>query len=106
MPLNSQLTKLASSELVRQLPEAELAYLFKHALIQDTAYMSLLKHERTRLHLQVAHALERFYPEHMQEFAGLIGRHFAQAGEREQAAVYLRQAARFLISRSAYLEAT
>lgn len=106
MHLDSQLTELISSELVRRLPEAELAYLFKHALIQDTAYSSLLKHERARLHLQVANALESFYPERRQEFAGLIGKHFALAGERAQAAWYLREAARFSITRYAYLEAT
>ncbi len=58
MELGASLIHLESSDLVRRLREEELAYLFKHALVQDTAQESLLKNERRRLHRLVAHALD------------------------------------------------
>ncbi|HEY6042334.1 MAG TPA: hypothetical protein VIX58_09395 [Anaerolineae bacterium] len=107
MNLDSQLTHLENAQLVRRLLEdKELAFVFKHVLFQESAYQSLLKHERPRLHLQVAYAIERLYPNRRQEFAALLGQHFALAGERAQAVPYLRQAAQFQLTRYAYAEAT
>lgn len=107
MKLESQLARLEDAQLVRQLlDEEELAFIFKHVLMQNSAYESLLKHDRPRLHLQVANAIEQLYPDRVEEFAALLGQHFALGGERDKAVRYLRQAAQFQITRYAYAEAT
>jgi len=81
MNFNSNLNLLESSDLVRRLREEDLAYLFKHALVQDTAYASLLHNERKRLHLFVGEALEQVYPERRAEYAPMLAQHFAEAGD-------------------------
>jgi len=61
--INQQLTHLESTGLVRQAQtHPELEYLFRHALVQDAVYESLLIATRQKLHRQVGEALERFYP--------------------------------------------
>ncbi len=79
--LETQLARLESSELVRRLRDEELTYLFKHALVQDTARASLLMHERKRLHRLVAQTLEELYPERRAELAPLLAQHFGEAGD-------------------------
>ncbi|MDL1895437.1 hypothetical protein FBQ82_04140 [Anaerolineae bacterium CFX7] len=81
MNFNSALNQLESSDLVRRLHEEELAYLFKHALVQDTAYASLLKNERKRLHRAIGETLEREYPHARVENAALLTKHFLEAGD-------------------------
>jgi len=51
-------------------------YIFKHALVQDTAYQSLLKKDRGRLHRAVAEAFERAFPDQLDENAGAAGAAF------------------------------
>lgn len=80
MNLNLQLTQLETAEIVRRSNEPELAYLFKHALTQETTYASLLKRSRHDIHLQVARAIESQYADHLDEFAALLAQHYA-AGE-------------------------
>lgn len=62
--LQRELSRLRESELIYQrgLPP-QASYIFKHALIQDTAYRSLLKSTRQHYHRQIAHALEEQFPE-------------------------------------------
>ena len=77
MNLDSQLAQLESAQLVRRHTDpstgsGELAYLFKHTLVQETAYASLLRQERRRLHRAVAETLERAYPERLDEFAPML----------------------------------
>lgn len=79
--LEAQLSRLETSELVRRLNEADPAYLFKHGLVQDTAYTSLLNQERKRLHLLVGESLEALYPGQRAELAPLLAQHFANAGD-------------------------
>ncbi len=52
--------------------EPELEYLFRHVLVQDAAYASLLKQERRELHRRVADTLIELYPERRGELAGVI----------------------------------
>ncbi len=68
----------------------ELEYLFRHALIHDAAYASLVKFDRIALHREVGEALERLYPDRLasQELASLLGEHFFQAGDDERALKY------------------
>jgi tetratricopeptide (TPR) repeat protein len=83
----------------------ELEYLFRHALIQDTAYESLLKQERRALHRQVGEALEALYPERRGDLAAVLGLHFEQAGAPEQAVKYLIEAGAYAYARNAIVEA-
>jgi tetratricopeptide (TPR) repeat protein len=86
MDLIQPLARLEAIELIRRLNDSlsdagDLAYLFKHALVQDTAYASLLKNERKRLHRLIAETLERVYPDAVTENAALLTKHFAEAGD-------------------------
>jgi tetratricopeptide (TPR) repeat protein len=85
--------------------DPELEYLFRHALVQDAAYDSLLKQERRALHHQVGSALEQLYPDRHTELSAVLARHFEQAGETDKAIEYLAQAAQFAWQRNAITEA-
>jgi len=78
----------ASGLLRRADAEPELEYLFRHALVQDAAYRSLLRQDRRRLHLTVGETLEALYPERLEELAPLLGQHFSEAGEAARALKY------------------
>lgn len=84
-----QLDTLESKGLIKLATvRPELEYLFRHALVQDAAYGSLLKQERRTLHGQVGEALETLYPERMSELALVLAMHFEQAGQTEKAIEY------------------
>lgn len=85
--------------------EPELEYLFRHALVQDAAYGSLLKQERRGLHAQVGRALEELYPDRREELAGVLAMHFEQAGETDKAIDYLVAAGSYGLRRNALREA-
>jgi len=104
--IESQLTTLEVSGLIRlaQL-EPEQEYLFRHALIQDAAYESVLKADRRRLHEVVGRVLEELYADHLDEIALLLGQHFEQAGDEERALQYYSQAAENAARRFASPEA-
>ena len=85
--------------------QPELEYLFRHVLVQDAAYASLLKQERRELHRRVADTLVQLYPERQGELAGVIGMHLEEAGEAARAAPYLIEAGDHALSRSANREA-
>lgn len=87
------LSLLETSALIRaagRIPELE--YLFKHGLVQETTYESLLKHDRKRLHRFVAETLERRYPEQMDELAPRLAAHWDEAGEAKRAFDYYLRA--------------
>ncbi len=100
---------------LRQLVEAELlyqrglppqaTYLFKHALIQDTAYQSLLKSKRQQYHQQIAQVLVEQFPETTETQPELVAHHYTEAGLIEQAIPYWQQAGQRAIQRSANVEA-
>ena len=81
MKLAEPLARLEITELIRRLDELDVAYLFKHALVQDTAYSSLLRNERKRLHRVIGETLEREYPHALVENAALLTKHFSEAGD-------------------------
>ena len=83
----------------------EAAYSFKHALVQDAAYESLLKSRRQQLHARIAAVLEERFPEAAEAEPELLAHHLAEAGQAERAIVYLQRAARRALARSADLEA-
>ncbi len=81
------------------------SYVFKHALVQDAAYESLLRSKRKELHAQVANALKIHFPERGETEPELIALHLTKADQWEQAIVYWQLAGKRAISRSANLEA-
>jgi tetratricopeptide (TPR) repeat protein len=106
MSFMNQLNELEASGLIRLAQiQPELEYVFRHALVQDAAYSSLLKQDRRRLHLAVGQVLEGLYPERRDELAGMLAHHFIKAGEREKGVLYARLAARQAQAMYAYDEA-
>jgi tetratricopeptide (TPR) repeat protein len=83
----------------------ELEYLFRHWLVQDAAYGSLLKQERRELHRRVGDALEALYPDRRDDLAAVLAMHFEQAGDTEKALDYLAMAGGYALERNALKEA-
>src|SRR3981081_3003401 len=80
------LSRLVASELAfcrGEIPDA--VYTFKHALVQDAAYDSLLKSQRTLLHGKIARALEKRWPESRDTKPELLAHHYTAAGLFEAA---------------------
>jgi predicted ATPase len=84
-------------------PAAE--YLFKHALVQDTAYGTLLRGPRRQLHARIAAALETHSPELMDTQPELFAQHYAEAGLVEKSVACWGKAGRRSAARSAMAEA-
>ena len=100
---------------LRQLVEVELVYqhgvppqatyTFKHALIQDAAYQSLLKSTRQQYHQRIAQVLEAQFPETAETQPELLAQHYTEAGLGEQAIGYWQRAGQRATQRSAHVEA-
>ncbi|MEA3502319.1 MAG: adenylate/guanylate cyclase domain-containing protein, partial [Actinomycetota bacterium] len=67
----------------------ELAFTFRHALIHDVTYASILKKDRRRLHAEVGDAIARQYPDRLEEHAATLARHYEEAGDQAQTLHYL-----------------
>jgi predicted ATPase len=104
--LREALDRLTNAGLVfvRGTPP-EAGYLFKHALVQDAAYGSLLRSRRQGLHRRIAATLEKRFPEVVQGQPALLAQHCQEAGLAEQAVVYWLKAAQQASARSAMAEA-
>jgi class 3 adenylate cyclase/DNA-binding winged helix-turn-helix (wHTH) protein/predicted ATPase len=100
------LQQLVEAELLYQrgLPP-QATYVFKHALIQDAAYQSLLKRTRQQYHQHIAQVLEAQFPELCDTQPELLAHHYTEAGAMAQAVPYWQQAGQRAIERSAHLEA-
>jgi predicted ATPase len=83
----------------------EATYRFKHALIQDTAYQSLLRSTRQQYHQRIAHMLEAQFPAIVDQQPELLGHHYTEAGCIEQAVGYWQKAGQSAVQRSAHVEA-
>jgi predicted ATPase len=104
--LQVQLERLVAAELLYQRGRPPRApYRFKHALIQDAAYASLLKNTRQQVHQQVAQVLEVQFPETVATQPALVAQHYTEAGLRVQAIPYCQRAGQQARQRSANLEA-
>ena len=104
--LESALAQLVSAELVFRRgipPDAE--YTFKHALVQDAAYSTLLHSKREQLHGRIAATLETKFPDIVEAQPELLARHFLEAGMVAKAVGYLIKAGRQAIARGAMTEA-
>jgi tetratricopeptide (TPR) repeat protein len=106
MTADVQLDTLEAKGLIRVATiRPELEYLFRHVLVQDAAYGSLLKTERRDLHGRVGQALEALYPERRAELAPVLAMHFEQSGETEKAIDYYLEAGKEGAARNALQEA-
>jgi len=80
-------------------------YVFKHALIQDAAYQSLLRSTRQQYHQRIAEVLEAQFPEMAEAQPELLAHHYTEAGLNALAVSYWHKAGQRAIERSAHLEA-
>ncbi len=91
--VRAALTELQRLDLLREgrrWPEPE--FRFKHALIQDAAYRTLVREQRNRLHRKAAEWLGRQYAGREDEVAGLLAHHWLGAEDEDRAAMYLSRA--------------
>jgi class 3 adenylate cyclase len=103
--LQHELGRLVEAEIVYQrnvLPQA--TYTFKHALIQDAAYASLLKSTRQQYHQRIAQVLEAQFPESV-TMPELLAQHYTAAGLTAKAVHYWYHAGQRASERSAHVEA-
>jgi class 3 adenylate cyclase/predicted ATPase len=84
---------------------SDAVYVFKHALVQDAAYGTLVRSRRQQLHSRIADVLDRDFPEIAETRPELLARHLIEAGLTERAIGYLQRAGRRTIDRSANPEA-
>jgi class 3 adenylate cyclase/predicted ATPase len=104
--LGSALNRLIEAGLLfRQGEPPQASYLFKHGLVQDAAYSSLLRERRRGLHARVAETLEKQFPEVSESQPELVARHCTDAGLIEKAAALWAKAGRRSLARSALVEA-
>ena len=104
--LRASLEELVRSELVfRRGTPPEAIYSFKHALVQDAAYESLLKSRRHQLHARIAAVLEECFPETIANEPEVLAHHLSQAGLHGNAVEYWRKAGEIAVRRSANVEA-
>jgi class 3 adenylate cyclase/predicted ATPase len=104
--LDDALAQLVSAELVfcrGTPPDAE--YTFKHALVQDAAYSTLLRGRRQQLHARIAETLERQFPQIVATEPALLAQHCAEAALSEKAVDYRLRAGQQAVARSAMAEA-
>jgi tetratricopeptide (TPR) repeat protein len=104
--LHRGLQQLVAAEFLYQqglLPQA--TYRFKHALIQEAAYQSLLRSTRQQYHQRIAQVLERRFPEICGSQPELVAQHYTAAGCAEQTLPYWQRAGQQASDRSAHVEA-
>jgi class 3 adenylate cyclase/tetratricopeptide (TPR) repeat protein len=104
--LGAALARLTDAELLyaRGFPP-DATYVFKHALIRDAAYGTLLKTRRRELHGAIAHALAERFPDAAEAMPELLAHHFTEAKELETAWRQWQRAGELAVARSALLEA-
>src|SRR5262249_46462064 len=104
--LDDGLAQLVSAELVFRRgtpPDAE--YTFKHALVQDATYDTLLRGLRQELHARIVSVLEERFPEDVEQQPEILAQHCTVAGLNERAIGYWNRAGRKSLARSAMIEA-
>ena len=104
--LISYLSVLKDSELLYERGiYPQTTYVFKHALIQDVGYNSLLGNTRQKYHQLIAESLEKYFSETTQSQPETLGYHFTEAGLAEPAIPYWKKAGEIASRRSANVEA-
>jgi predicted ATPase len=104
--LGSALERLIQAGLLfRQSAPPQASYLFKHALVRDAAYGTLLREPRRALHARIAESLERQFGQIAESQPQILARHCTEAGLIEKAAALWGKAGRLSLDRSALTEA-
>jgi class 3 adenylate cyclase/tetratricopeptide (TPR) repeat protein len=104
--LRLALTQFEQAELVfRRGEPPDAIYSFKHALVRDAAYETLLKSRRHQLHAQIARVLEVKFADTVGSEPEIVAHHFTQAGLADPAIDYWLKAGNLALSRSANAEA-
>jgi class 3 adenylate cyclase/predicted ATPase len=104
--LGSALDRLIQAGLLfRQGAPPQASYLFKHALVRDAAYGTLLREPRRALHARIAESLERQFGQIAESQPQILARHCTEAGLIEKAAALWGKAGRLSLDRSALVEA-
>jgi class 3 adenylate cyclase len=104
--LDDALAQLVTAELIFRRgtpPDAE--YTFKHALVQDAAYSTLLRNRRLELHARIVATFEDHFQETVVAQPALLAQHCAKAGLADKAVVYWHKAGQQAMARSATTEA-
>ncbi len=97
--LRRSLQTLAEAGLI--FGDAQSSYSFKHALVRDTAYESLLRTKRQQIHLQIGEALKKKFPELLMSQPELAGYHFRRGASYIEASGYWHLAAKLALQRVA-----
>lgn len=106
LPLNMALQQLIDAELIFPKDIAERpTYIFKHALVQDTAYDTLLKSRKYQVHQLVAMELEEMYPQISESQPELLAYHYSVAQLKKRAVPLWEKAGNQALQRNANLEA-
>jgi class 3 adenylate cyclase/tetratricopeptide (TPR) repeat protein len=103
--LQNDLDQLLSIEIVFQSARTDHRYVFKHALLQDAAYKSMLKSRRRELHARIVDVLPQLRPDIAETEPEVLANHLEQAGRTAEAAAYWRKAGKISLQKSAYREA-
>ena len=101
--LQAALAKLSAAELI--FPSGATSYVFKHALVRDAAYETLLKSKRHLLHGRIAHVLASQFTETAEAQPEVLAHHYTQAGMTDIAIQWWRKSGDLAIRRSANREA-
>src|SRR5215831_6891464 len=107
MEVQTALSRLTDAELVfcRGTPP-QATFLFKHALVRDVAYGSLLRGQRQQLHGRIADVLAEHFPTTVEADPEVLAHHYREAGMADAASTYFERAGDRAVARSAYIEAT
>ena len=104
--LRGAVADLCDSQLIREVRRVPRSiFRFRHALIQEAIYGSLLQNDRSQLHARAAWGTEAASAGRVEEMAAVIGHHFAMAGETERAVHHLAVAGKYAAARFAVDEA-
>jgi len=91
--LDRQLDELQQLELIREKRRVpELEYFFKHALVQEATYDSIVAERRRQLHRRVGECIEHLFAERLEDFAGVLAYHYARAEDWQKAQDHLFRA--------------
>jgi class 3 adenylate cyclase/predicted ATPase len=105
--VQTALGRLTDAQLVfcRGIPP-QATFLFKHALVRDVAYGSLVRGQRQQLHGRIADVLAEHFPTAVEAEPEVIAHHYREAGIADAASTYFERAGDRAAARSAYIEAT
>jgi predicted ATPase len=69
----------------------DLEYIFRHALVQEVAYNSLLINRRKEIHEKIGKAIEQLHPQRLEEFSEMLAYHYSKSGNPDKAYGYLKE---------------